>query len=156
MPLQTSIVGVHEATNSQPPCSFTVVSRPSPDEARQRYCFAWGVWLVQALAHHYITLHNLLATGETRSSVSVVSAWGMGEGVAGGWCYTWGCVMTRPGAKVTGVMRATPSHCRRAVCLVSGGSGTSNYDDGEDFLGSFFYFPSVRFTFNDLTSQSCV
>lgn len=70
--------------------SFTVVSWPSPDEARQRYCFASGVLLVQALTHHYITLHNLLATGETSNAVSVVSARG-------------GCVTTRPGAEDTGV-----------------------------------------------------
>lgn len=70
--------------------SFTVVSRPSPDEARQRYCFASGVRLVQALTYRYITLHNLLATGETNNGVSVVSARG-------------GCVTTRPGAQDTGV-----------------------------------------------------
>lgn len=78
--------------------SFTVVSRPSPGEARQRYCFASGVRLVQALTRRCITLHNLLATtGQTSNAVSVVSARG-------------GCVTTRPGAKDTGVsaQRAVP------------------------------------------------
>lgn len=50
---------------------LAIVSRPSPDEARRRYCSASGALLVRALARDYITLHNLLATGETRSSRSV-------------------------------------------------------------------------------------
>lgn len=128
---------------------LTVVSLPLPDEARQRYCFASGVWLVQALAHHYITLHNLQATGETSNAASVVSARG-------------GCVTTRPAAKDTGASGQQaaavigPIVWYREEAAAAKAAIMTTARTFLEALSGFFFVSLHTFTLNDLTSQGCV